>query len=140
MTLENLMYEMQSDSRFFGEIYTSGLEMYTGIGGFRPQRGPSSIGGGGSLRAPSAPRVGPSHLSLSGTGSSFKIFGEPHSAPIVRLDLVPHHNKPEKHLQYGSGLYTGRHGKEAADIIGEIIKSNPYIDFFEKEKKKNKLW
>lgn len=126
---------MQLEHCLAEEIYTSGLEMYTGAGipsKFGGCLGGPSFNGPVSFKAPSAPGmsiggprpfIAPSSLKLVGTGNSFKIFGGP-GAPLLRYDLKSHHGLPEKHLQYGENFYTGRHGDEAADIVAEIIRKN----------------
>ena len=55
---------------------------------------------------------------------SIKIFDSDIKTPLIRLDLVQHEKKPPFHLQYGDEFYTGRHGNEAVDIMGDILKKN----------------
>lgn len=61
---------------------------------------------------------------IRSTRRSVRIFDSDIETPLVRLDLVKHENKPPFHLQYGDKLYTGRYGKEAVDIMGDILKKN----------------
>tara|TARA_Y100000310_G_scaffold193198_1_gene193167 strand:+ start:381 stop:845 length:465 start_codon:yes stop_codon:yes gene_type:complete len=56
-----------------------------------------------------------------------RLFMEGNSTPVMRVDRNAHHGKPADHLQYGDGLYTGRNGNEAYDILGEIFRLNPQM-------------
>ena len=80
---------------------------------------PSSFGNGGSY-----------NLYLSATESSYKIFdSEKGGAPLIRLDLNPHHGMPSKHLQFGEDFYTDRKGEEAVEIFSQILILNHKIRF-----------
>jgi hypothetical protein len=66
---------------------------------------------------------------LEATRASVKIRDSDTLSPLMRLDLKQHEKKPSIHLQYGSHLYTGRSGHEAADIMGTVLKENPAISW-----------
>jgi len=59
-------------------------------------------------------------------GGSWKVFGQPSSPPLMRLDPA-HHGLPNMHLQLGHNDYFGRHGNEAVDIFVSALIGNPFI-------------
>lgn len=61
-------------------------------------------------------------IDLSITRGSVKLLPHEGGSPLLRVDRNAHDGKPENHLQFGFGTYTGRHGEEAYDIFAEVFR------------------